>query len=297
MRYAIGVDLGGTNIRAALVDEEGVILKVIKEKTAGKTIDSIKKQIIEIISKLDLSDYKIEGIGIGVPGPVKPDGTIIYIPNLGINEEINLKKLIEDELHITTYVANDANVAALAEAYVGNAKGYDVVQYITMSTGIGGGLIINKKIITGKYGLAQEIGSMIIRNGGRSPSINKPHGCIEGEASGTMLTIKANEAGLNCAHAGDLFIKANEGNEIAIKLVDTFIDDVAAFISSIVSYMEPDIFVLGGGLMKSKDYFLDRLIKRVDELSYKTLKGNIKIVVAKYDQDCGIIGAAMQCFN
>ena len=297
MRYAIGVDLGGTNIRAALVDEEGVILKVIKEKTAGKTIDSIKKQIIDIISKLDLSDYKIEGIGIGVPGPVKPDGTIIYIPNLGINEEINLKKLIEDELHVTTYVANDANVAALAEAYVGNAKGYDVVQYITMSTGIGGGLIINKKIITGKYGLAQEIGSMIIRNGGRAPSINKPHGCIEGEASGTMLTIKANEAGLNCAHAGDLFIKSHEGNDIAIKLVDQFIDDVAAFISSIVSYMEPDIFVLGGGLMKSKEYFLDRLIKRVDELSYKTLKGNIKIVVAKYDQDCGIIGAAMQCFN
>ncbi len=297
MRYAIGVDLGGTNIRAALVNEEGVILQVIKEKTTGKTIDCIKKQIIDIISKLDLKDYKIEGIGIGVPGPVKPDGTIIYIPNLGINEEVNLKKLIEDELNITTYVANDANVAALAEAYVGNAKGYDVVQYITMSTGIGGGLIINKKIITGKYGLAQEIGSMIIRNGGRAPSINKPHGCIEGEASGTMLTIKANEAGLNCAHAGDLFIKAHEGNDIAIKLVDQFIDDVAAFISSIVSYMEPDIFVLGGGLMKSKEYFLDRLIKRVDELSYKTLKGNIKIVVAKYDQDCGIIGAAMQCFN
>ena len=137
---------------------------------------------------------------------------------------------------------------------------------------------------------------MIIRNGGRAPSINKPQGCIEGEASGTMLTVKANELGLNCAHAGDLFVKASEGNEIAIKLVDQFVDDFAAFISSIVSYIEPDIFVLGGGLMKSKEYFLDRVIKRVDELSYKTLKGNIKIVVAKYDQDCGIIGAAMQCF-
>ena len=296
MRYAIGVDLGGTNIRAALVNELGEILEVVKEKTTGKTIDSIKKQIIDIISKLDYKKYNIEGIGIGVPGPVKPDGTIIYIPNLGINEEVNLKHLIEEELHVKTFVGNDANVAALAEAFVGNAKGYDVVQYITVSTGIGGGLIINKKIITGKYGLAQEIGSMIIRNGGRAPSINKPQGCIEGEASGTMLTIKANELGLNCNHAGDLFVKASEGNEIAIKLVDQFVDDFAAFISSIVSYIEPDIFVLGGGLMKSKEYFLDRVIKRVDELSYKTLKGNIKIVVAKYDQDCGIIGAAMQCF-
>jgi hypothetical protein len=92
MRYAIGVDLGGTNIRAALVNEEGVILQVIKEKTTGKTIDCIKKQIIDIISKLDLKDYKIEGIGIGVPGPVKPDGTItraemasMIVRMLGIN--------------------------------------------------------------------------------------------------------------------------------------------------------------------------------------------------------------------
>ena len=100
MRYAIGVDLGGTNIRAALVNELGEILEVVKEKTTGKTIDSIKKQIIDIISKLDYKKYNIEGIGIGVPGPVKPDGTIIYIPNLGINEEVNLKQLIEEELRL-----------------------------------------------------------------------------------------------------------------------------------------------------------------------------------------------------
>lgn len=297
MKYSIGVDLGGTNIRAAIVDELGNIIKVIKEPTTGRTTISIKNQIVELIDKLDYKDYQIEGIGIGIPGPVKPDGTIIYIPNLGITEEFNLKEMIEKELPFKVYVSNDANVAALAEAKVGNGKGYDVVQYITMSTGIGGGLIINDKIITGKFGLAQEIGSMIIRNGGREISNNKPRGCIESEASGTMLTLKANELGLNCAHAGDLFIKANNGNKIAQEIVDTFIYDVAAFISSIVSYIEPDIFVLGGGLMKSKDYFLDKVIAKVDELSYKTLKGNIKIVVAKYDQDCGIIGAAMQCFN
>ena len=267
-----------------------IYIKLADLKNNGITITSeILREVTNII-RIERQNH------LSAIKNLLPNGLVKDLTLTSVRDAI-LKKMIEDEIHLPTFVGNDANVAGLAEAYVGNGKGYDVVQYITMSTGIGGGLIMNKKMITGKYGLAQEVGSMVIKNGGYAPSIYKPKGCIEGEASGTMLTIKANEAGLNCAHAGDLFIKANEGNEIAIKLVDTFIDDVAAFISSIVSYMEPDIFVLGGGLMKSKDYFLDRLIKRVDELSYKTLKGNIKIVVAKYDQDCGIIGAAMQCFN
>lgn len=296
MNYAIGIDVGGTNIRIAVVDENGNLYDVIKESTIAHDIESLKNQIVSLINRVDYKKYNILGIGIGVPGPVKPDGTVIYIPNLNISTSFNLKEMIERETNIKTFVGNDANVAGLAEAYVGNGKGYDVVQYITMSTGIGGGLVINKKMITGKNGLAQEIGSMIVKNGGRAPSIFKAKGCIEGEASGTMLTLKANEVGLNCANAGDVFVLAKNGNETAIKLKEEFISNIAAFIGSIVAYMEPDVFVLGGGLMKSKDYFLEELIKKVDDYVYESLKGNIKIVCAKYDQDCGIIGAAMQCF-
>ena len=296
MNYAIGIDVGGTNIRIAIVDENGNLYDVIKESTIAHDIESLKNQIVSLINRVDYKKYNILGIGIGVPGPVKPDGTVIYIPNLNISTSFNLKEMIENETNIKTFVGNDANVAGLAEAYVGNGKGYDVVQYITMSTGIGGGLVINKKMITGKNGLAQEIGSMIVKNGGRAPSIFKAKGCIEGEASGTMLTLKANEVGLNCANAGDVFVLAKNGNETALKLKEEFISNIAAFIGSIVAYMEPDVFVLGGGLMKSKDYFLEELIKKVDDYVYESLKGNIKIVCAKYDQDCGIIGAAMQCF-
>lgn len=296
MKYAIGIDVGGTNIRIAVVDENGQLHDVYKESTIATDIESLRKQILSLIKRIDLNKYKIEGIGIGVPGPVKPDGTVIYIPNLNISTSFNLKKMIEEETNLPTYVGNDANVAGLAEAFVGNGKGYDVVQYITMSTGIGGGLVMNKKMIVGKNGLAQEIGSMIVKNGGRAPSIFKAKGCIEGEASGTMLTVKANELGLNANNAGDVFALASQGNQVALNLKNEFISDVAAFIGSIVAYMEPDIFVLGGGLMKSKDFFLEELIKKVDDYVYESLKGNIKIVCAKYDQDCGIIGAAMQCF-
>ena len=296
MRYSIGIDVGGTNIRIAVVDEDGNLYEVIKESTKAKTIEGLKEQILDLINKVDYKKYNVCGIGIGVPGPVKPDGTVIYIPNLNISTSFNLKSMIEDVVGLPVYVGNDANVAGLAEAYVGNGKGHDVVQYITMSTGIGGGLVINKKMVIGKNGLAQEIGSMIVKNGGRAPSIYKAKGCIEGEASGTMLTVKANELGLNCENAGDVFTLAKQGNEIALKLKEEFISDVAAFIGSIVAYMEPDIFVIGGGLMKSKDHFFDALVKKVDDYVYESLKGNVKIVPAKYDQDCGIIGAAMQAF-
>ena len=296
MNYAIGIDVGGTNIRIAVVDENGNLYDVIKESTKAHDIESLKLQILDLISKVDLSKYNIKGIGIGVPGPVKPDGTVIYIPNLNISTSFNLKQMIEEKTNLPTFVGNDANVAGLAEAFVGNGKGYDVVQYITMSTGIGGGLVMNKKMIIGKNGLAQEIGSMIVKNGGRAPSIYKAKGCIEGEASGTMLTVKANEAGLNASNAGDVFLLASHGNQKALEIKEEFISNVAAFIGSIVAYMEPDIFVLGGGLMKSKEFFMDELIKKVDDYVYESLKGNIKIVCAKYDQDCGIIGAAMQCF-
>ena len=296
MKYSIGIDVGGTNIRVAVVDENGSMYDVYKESTIATDIDSLVAQILNLIKRVDLKKYEIVGIGIGVPGPVKPDGTVIYIPNLNISTSFNLKQMIEEATSLPTFVGNDANVAGLAEAFVGNGKDYDVVQYITMSTGIGGGLVINKKMIVGKNGLAQEIGSMIVKNGGRAPSIYKAKGCIEGEASGTMLTVKANELGLNAKNAGDVFTLASQGNEIALNLKNEFISNIAAFIGSIVAYMEPDIFVLGGGLMKSKDYFLDELIKKVDDYVYESLKGNIKIVCAKYDQDCGIIGAAMQCF-
>ena len=103
MRYSIGIDVGGTNIRIAVVDEDGNLYDVIKESTKAKTIDGLKEQILELISKIDYKKYNVCGIGIGVPGPVRPDGTVIYIPNLNISESFNLKKMIEDDLVLNIF--------------------------------------------------------------------------------------------------------------------------------------------------------------------------------------------------
>ncbi len=295
MKYALGIDVGGTNIRIGIVNSDGQLFDVIKEKTNANSIETLTNHIFSLIRKiLKTTKYKIEGIGIGVPGPCKKDGTVIYIPNLNIKDSFNLKEMVAKEFGYPVFVGNDANVAALAEAIVGAGKGYEVVQYLTLSTGIGGGLVVNKQMVVGYNGLAQEVGSMIVRNGGRAPSEFKAKGCVEGEASGTALTIKANEQGLQCQNAGDVFKLASSGNQIALNIKNAFVEDIAALIGSIVAYMEPDIFVLGGGLMKSKEYFLDEIIKKVDDYVYMSLRGKIKVVCAKYDQDCGIIGAAMQ---
>lgn len=298
MNYSIGIDIGGTNIRIALVSQNGEIVKVIKEttdKTDGKK--SLLSQIVSMYNQLDCKDYHPIGIGIGVPGPVNPkNGSVYVIPNLQI-EDIPLKEYLQEKLHLPVYVGNDANVAGLAEATVGSGKEYNTVQYLTLSTGIGGGLIINHKMITGHYGFAQEVGSMVVRRGGKRPSIYKAYGCIEGIASGNMLVEIAKEKGLNIAHAGEIFTLAQQKNEIALSVKKEWLEDMAAFIGSIVAYLEPDIFVLGGGLMKSSSYFLEELIKKVDEYVFEYLKGKVKIVKAKYDQDAGIIGAAMQVFN
>lgn len=299
MKYSIGIDIGGTNIRIAIVNEKGEIIKVIKEptnKSNGK--DSLLLQIVNLYHQIiENESYKIVGIGIGVPGPINPkDGSVYVIPNLNITD-IPLKQFVEEKTKLPVYVGNDANVAGLAEATVGNGKDYKVVQYLTLSTGIGGGLVINKEMVTGHYGFAQEVGSMVIKRGDRRPSIFKAFGCIEGIASGSMLVTIAAEKGLKVNHAGEIFELADKNNDIALNLKKEWIENMAAFIGSIVAYMEPDIFVLGGGLMKSSKYFLDELIKKVDDYVFEYLKGKIKIVAAKYDQDAGIIGAAMQAFK
>ena len=297
MNYAVGVDFGRTHIRLAIVSEKGKIEKVNKEKTDksnGK--DSLLQQIISLYQRLEVEQYHPLGIGIGVAGPVNPqNGNVYVIPNLNITD-IPLKEYLQNQLQLPVYVGNDANVAALAEASVGNGKGYDVVQYLTLSTGIGGGLIISNKIMTGHYGFGQEVGSMVIQRGGRRPSVFKAFGCIEGLASGQMLLQQAKEANLNLSHAGELFELAAQKNEIALKIKKEWLENMAAFIGSIVAYMEPDIFVLGGGLMQSHQYFLSELKEKVKDYVFDYLKDKVQIVLAKYDQDAGIIGAAMQVF-
>ena len=237
-------------------------------------------------------------MGIGVPGPViQETGYVHFLSNLGI-DDFNLKQLVEEKLNIKVRVGNDANLAGFAEAMAGRGKGFNVVQYMTISTGIGGGLIVNGRVIGGTNGFAQEIGNMIVDPFNEKKQNDKmAKGSFESLCSGTALVSSAKENGLDVEHAGKVFELALNGNEAAKKIKKDWLLYMGAALSTMYAYIEPDVFVLGGGVMKSSHLFLNELREEIDKHIFPKMRGKIKVEVAHFDQDAGIIGAALICFS
>ena len=294
MRYSIGVDIGGTNIRLAVVDEDGNIVAVNKQRTKKMSKPSdLVDQIEELYESVDASSYNVLGMGVGVPGPVKQStGHVHVLSNIGLSD-FNLKEMLEERLNIKVVVGNDAKVAALAEARLGAGKGEHVVQYVTISTGIGGGLVIDGNLYYSSNGFSQEIGNMNLIKNGRQPNPSMNPGCLEGQCSGTALVSIAKERGLDVIHAGEFFEEVAKGNEVAIKLKEEWIENLAFSFGSLANILEPDVFVLGGGVMQSSEYFLDDLIKELNNQVFPQMRGKIRVEKAHFDQDAGIIGASL----
>ena len=292
MKTYIGVDLGGTNVRAAIVDEEG---KVLVQKKSPSYAQEGKEKVMDTIINLikSLPDYEsCSGIGVGVPGPCdEKTGSMVLATNLPGFEGYSIANKLEETFHMPSFIDNDANVAALAEALVGAGKGKKVVYYVTLSTGIGGGLVINGECISGKHGFTGEIANIIIdRN--RSKVNYLAVGAIENEASGTAITRKANEkASKKYKHAGEVFEDAHNGDPVAKEIVDNVARDLAQLFATIACVCDPDIFILGGGMMQSSDLFLPSVIEKFKEISHTQLHDD-EFVLASFEEP-GVIGAAM----
>ena len=292
MKTYIGVDLGGTNVRAAIVDEDGKVL--IQKKSLSYAQEGKEKVMDTIINLIkSLPDYEsCSGIGVGVPGPCdEKTGSMVLATNLPGFEGYSIANKLEETFHMPSFIDNDANVAALAEALVGAGKGKKVVYYVTLSTGIGGGLVINGECISGKHGFTGEIANIIIdRN--RSKVNYLAVGAIENEASGTAITRKANEkASKKYKHAGEVFEDAHNGDLIAKEIVDNVARDLAQLFATIACVCDPDIFILGGGMMQSSDLFLPSVIEKFKEISHTQLHDD-EFVLASFEEP-GVIGAAM----
>ena len=283
MKTYIGVDLGGTNVRAAIVDEDG---KVLIQKKSPSYAQEGKEKVMDTIINLikSLPDYEsCSGIGVGVPGPCdEKTGSMVLATNLPGFEGYSIANKLEETFHMPSFIDNDANVAALAEALVGAGKGKKVVYYVTLSTGIGGGLVINGECISGKHGFTGEIANIIIdRN--RSKVNYLAVGAIENEASGTAITRKANEkASKKYKHAGEVFEDAHNGDLIAKEIVDNVARDLAQLFATIACVCDPDIFILGGGMMQSSDLFLPSVIEKFKEISHTQLHDD-EFVLASFE--------------
>ncbi len=291
MKAVIGIDLGGTNVRVAKVNEDGEILQL--ESAPSYALEGTKKvmdNLKSLIRKIDKTD--VVGIGIGVPGPVDVRrGVMTMATNLPGFEEYPMALEIENEFKLPTYVDNDANVAGLAEALVGAGKGQPIVYYVTHSTGVGGALVVDGKLVSGRAGYAGEVGNIILtRDGEKQNHLNI--GAAENLFSGTAL-VKEAQAKLDpsITSAKAIFDKANAGDKVAQDVIDAMAFNFASLLSAIAHVVDPHVFVIGGGVSKSKDYYFEKMTNFYNGLVHVGMR-NPLIKRAELSEP-GIVGAAM----
>lgn len=303
--YRVGVDVGGTNIAIGIVDETYKIVDKIGVKTSEASspeemIKAIATTVTELIARNGLNESEIESIGVGVPGTAELDtGKIMYANNLGFEDVPflpELQKALGKELGSVTCFDNDANAAAIGEYITG---GYDAKNFVmvTLGTGIGGGIIIDGKVVRGINYAAAEIGHMTINVEGVDCNCGR-RGCFENYASATALMQQAKEAmNVDDMDGEKFFGLVREKNETALKVMDQFTTYLSEGLIDIINILQPEVLVLSGGITRAADLFIDQLREKVSKGVYsRTSKKNTFITVAKGIADAGdvgIVGAAL----
>ncbi len=291
MKNYIGIDLGGTNLRVGKYDENLNEIEVVKfPSEAEKGTDQIVDKIIEGINQV--KDEDTIKVGMCVPGQVDVEtSTIVMLTNLNF-ENLEIGKIISEKCGLDTILNNDANLAGLGEAILGSAKNDDLVYYITWSTGIGGALIVDKKLINGKNMCSGEIGNLIIHSAKDSYKHNFMNvGGFEGLASGTALKRYANELGYD--NAAELISAYENKDEKAVEVIDFVCDVFARGITMIAHVVEVDTFVLGGGVTIKSGHVLLPLVKeKLDQYLMPMMRGTIDLKLAALGDEAGIVGSA-----
>jgi glucokinase len=311
MKYYIGIDLGGTNIKAGVVNENFEIVSKATTKTAcPRPADQIAadmaKVSVEAAELAGITIKDIEWIGIGTPGIAdNENGTIPYSNNLGFYN-VPMRKYITEHIPKPVFIANDANAAAYGEFLAGAAKGATDAVCITLGTGVGAGVIIDGKIFTGRNLAGTEIGHTVIDPSGRQCTCGR-NGCFEVFSSATgliamtkdkiadypdsMLSKMAEEDGhVSARHA---FNAMRAGDTAGREVVERYIKYLSIGIANVINIFQPDILCIGGGVCNEGDPLLLPLREMIrDQIYTKMLEKNTRVELAKLGNDAGIIGAA-----
>ena len=309
MDYYVGIDLGGTNTKIGVVDKEGN--KIFTTTIKTESIDGYETSLNRIaeILKENLKEYEIKlenvgGVGIGVPGPVVQSKIVKFFANFPWPENLDLAAEFEKRIGLKVKADNDVNVITLGEMWKGAGKGHGNVLGIAIGTGIGGGIIVDGHLVSGKNGTGGEIGHTKVVMGGKLCGCGQK-GCWEAYASATGLIREAmGRLVVNKKNklyemtkgreleAKDIFDAAKDGDEFSLDIVDYEAEYLALGISNLLNTLDPEIVVLGGGVSLAGEFLTDRIEEKLKKYALPSALEGLKIVRAELGNDAGILGAA-----
>lgn len=304
-KYVFGVDVGGTTVKIGYFDLDGNIIDKWEiptrtEDDGANIIPDIAGSIMVKMAQKDIEKKDIAGVGIGVPGPVKSDGTVLVAVNLGWGKK-NPNEELGELLEVPVKTANDANVAALGEMWRGGGQGHEDVVAVTLGTGVGGGIIIGGKMVAGSNGAGGEIGHIHLEDNETEQCGCKGYGCLEQYASATGIVRLAKKkladsSKPSCLRDIDVDAKAvwdavKADDELAKEVAEIYGEYLGKGLAAVANTVNPEVFVIGGGVSKAGRVVIDYMEPYFMKYAFPGAK-NAKFVLAKLGNDAGMYGAA-----
>lgn len=309
-QYGFGVDIGGTTCKIGFFDMSGTVLEKWEiptntENSGASILDDVAAAVLGKIEEKGIRKEDVQGIGLGVPGPVGHDGTVYKCVNLGW-DVLNVETELFKKTGLPVKAGNDANVAALGEMWQGGGKGHEDVVMVTLGTGVGGGIIIGGKMVAGCHGAGGEIGHIKMRSDENDTCGCGKKGCLEQYASATgivrmakqKLAVEARETKLTSIQpltAKDIFDAAKEGDAVALELVDALCEMLGTALANIACIADPEIFVIGGGVSRAGKILIDGIQKHFTEKTFHACEGT-EITCATLGNDAGMYGCVRLLF-
>ena len=305
MKYGFGVDLGGTTVKIAYFDEQGSMISKWEIPTVtadgGKQIlPDIASSIRKYMEENGVAAENVIGVGIGVPGPVNSKGDVIKCVNLGWGV-FNIAQELGDLVGFPVKAGNDANVAALGEFWKGGGQGCNNMIFVTLGTGVGGGIVVEGQLLHGAHGAGGEIGHLVINREETEKCGCGKTGCVEQYCSATGIVRMANKALAACQcdsalrsfeplSCKDIFDSGKAGDKLALKVLDQYYAYLGEFLGNICNVVDPDAIVLGGGVSKAGQVLLDGTRPYFDKAVFHAASG-VRFELASLGNDAGAYGA------
>ena len=305
MKYGFGIDLGGTTVKIAYFDETGAMLEkweipTVTEDGGKRILPDIAASVRAFLDANRVADSQVLGLGIGVPGPVNAKGVVNKCVNLGWGV-FNIAQELSRLTGFPVKAGNDANVAALGEFWKGGGQGCENMVFVTLGTGVGGGIVVEGNLLHGAHGSGAEIGHLVLNRNETVPCNCGKYGCVEQYCSATGIVrvakrhLEATDApstlrGLEAMTCKDIFDAGKAGDKEALAILEQVYDCMGQFLANVCSTVDPEVVVIGGGVSKAGQMLLDGIVPYFRKYVFHAASG-ARFALASLGNDAGAYGA------